>query len=81
MSIFAWDRECNTRGTASYSKGKRPLSWGVMHRAAGGKSSVRNEVEGNTCWVSGGPEYTSVSNMENVSSLDAPPTPTAAPTP
>ena len=36
--------------------------------------------EGNVCWVSGGSEYTSVSNGAAAQAVVAPPTPTAAPT-
>ena len=36
--------------------------------------------DGNVCWVSGGSEYTQVSNGAAAQSIVAPPTPTAAPT-
>lgn len=37
-------------------------------------------ADGNVCWVSGGSEYTSVSNGAAAQSVAAPPTPTVAPT-
>jgi hypothetical protein len=37
-------------------------------------------ADGNVCWVSGGSQYTSVSNAGAAQAVAAPPTPTAAPT-
>ncbi|MFO7681023.1 MAG: hypothetical protein R6X34_13315, partial [Chloroflexota bacterium] len=51
------------------------------HPASGWWQIVCPErVEGNTCWVSGGSEYTRVTNSSEVESVAAPPTSTAVPT-
>jgi len=38
-------------------------------------------ADGNSCWVSGGPQYSQAANADSVPTLPAPPLPTQTPTP
>ncbi|MBE2225286.1 MAG: hypothetical protein IAF02_27360 [Anaerolineae bacterium] len=61
-------------------KGETAVVLGRHAESGWWKIVCPERADGNVCWVSGGSEYTSVSNGAAAQAVVAPPTPTAAPT-